>query len=311
MTDAPAAGSRLGYLGPAGTFTEQALRVLHPDAVDPWPAPTVAAAADAVRAGELEAVVVPFENSVEGAVPATLDELVRGEPLMITAEAHVRVQFALLARQEMPLDRVQRLASHPHALAQVRRWVARHLPEVEVVPESSTAQAAARVAEGAYDVAVAAPTAAGTHGLVVLADRIGDAEAAVTRFVRLARPGPPPPPTGADTTTLVAFIRQNRPGALLEILEQFAVRGVDLTRLESRPTGQGLGQYCFTIDAVGHVAEPRVAEALSGLHRTCRQVRFLGSYPRADGVIQPVAPEAGEQAWGEARDWVRRLVTGG
>lgn len=312
MSEQPLPGARIGYLGPAGTFTEEALRRLHPEeAPGAWPAPSVGAAFDAVRRGTIDVAVVPFENSVEGAVSASLDELIRGEPLMIGAETHVRVQFALMARGPVPLQDVRRLASHPHALAQTRAWVGRHLQAATVVPESSTARAAELVAAGAYDAAIASPLAAAAHGLAVLAAGIADHDGAVTRFVQVGRPGPPPPPTGADTTTLVAFIRHNRPGALLDILEQFAVRGVDLSRLESRPTGQGLGQYCFTIDAVGHLTEPRVAEALTGLRRTCRQVRFLGSYPRADGVIQPVAEEAGAPAYAEAQEWLRRLQGGG
>ncbi|WP_153396085.1 prephenate dehydratase [Ornithinicoccus halotolerans] len=307
MTTAEPAGAAVtGYLGPAGTFTEQAARQLHPEE-ELWPAPSVAAALEAVRAGRLERAVVPFENSVEGSVSATLDELVRGDRLQIRAEAHVEVEFSVLARAGTSLGQVRRLATHPHAAAQTRGWVGTHLPAAEVVPESSTARAAALVAAGVYDAAIAAPLAGDRHRLEALAEQVADRPGAVTRFVEVGRPGPPPAPTGADTTTLVAYIRQNRPGALLELLEQFAVRGVDLTRLESRPTGEELGQYCFTIDAVGHLAEPRVAEALTGLRRTCAEVRFLGSYPRADGRVQPVDPEAGEEAYTEAQRWVAAL----
>jgi prephenate dehydratase len=300
--------ARVGYLGPAGTFTEQALRRLHPDLDRVWPAPSVEAALDAVRDGSLDRAVVPFENSIEGSVSATLDQLIHGEPLVITRETHIEVQFSLLAREGMTLDRVRRLSTHPVAAAQTRDWIAEHLPGAELIPESSTARAAALVGAEIYDAAISAPLAARLHGLVPLAEGIADTTGAVTRFVELAREGtPPPPPTGADTTTLVAFIKDNRPGALLELLEQFAVRDVDLTRLESRPTGRGIGQYCFTIEAVGHLLEPRMAEALTGLKRTCAQVRFLGSYPRADGIAQPVAQEAGPTAYREAEQWVARL----
>ncbi len=155
---------------------------------------------------------------------------------------------------------------------------------------------------------MAAPLAAVEHGLEVLADDIADRAGAVTRFVQLAAPGTaPPPPTGADRTTLIAFIRHNHPGALLELLEQFAVRGVDLSRLESRPTGEGLGQYCFAIDADAHIDEPRMAEAMTGLHRTCLRVRYLGSYPRADGRPGTVAPEADATAYADAAAWLRSL----
>ncbi|CAN5889674.1 prephenate dehydratase [soil metagenome] len=298
-----------GYLGPAGTFTEQAIRRLHPEVGDrAWSAPSVAAALDAVRSGRVHRVVVPLESSVEGSVSTTLDELVRGGPLQIFREVHIEVQFALLVRAGTSKEQVRRIATHPHAAAQTRAWLATHLPEAEVIPESSTARAAALVAVQVYDAAIAAPLAAERHGLVRLAEGIADRAGAVTRFVELGRPGAPPPASGADTTTLVAFIGHNRPGALLEVLEQFAVRGVDLTRLESRPTGEALGQYCFTIDAVGHLAEPRVAEALTGLKRTCHEVRFLGSYPRADGRPGVVPEEAGPAAYRHAAAWVAGLA---
>jgi prephenate dehydratase len=296
------------YLGPSGTFTEQAARQLADgDGATTLPVATVEAALTEVREGRAASAVVPFENSVEGSVSATLDALIHGEPLRIVREAHIAVRFALMARRGLSRSGVRRLATHPHAAAQTRQWVAEHLPAAEVLPESSTARAAELVAAGVYDAAVAAPLAAARHDLEVLADDIADRAGAVTRFVQLAPPGPPATPTGADTTTLVAFIRHNHPGALLELLEQFAVRGVDLSRLESRPTGEGLGQYCFAIDADAHIDEPRMAEALSGLHRTCLRVRYLGSYPRADGRTGTVPPEAAVTAYREAADWLRSL----
>lgn len=296
------------YLGPQGTFTEQAvLAIVGEQPLTTAPVGSVPAALDAVREGAAYSAVVPFESSVEGSVSATLDSLIHGRPLVIVGEQHVAVRFAVLSRPGGTLARVRRLATHPHAEAQTRLWVRDHLPGVEVVPVTSTARAAELVAAGDYDAAIAAPVAAEHHGLTVLADDVADREGAVTRFVRLRLPGPPPPPTGADTTTLVAFIRHNHPGALLELLEQFAVRGVDLTRLESRPTGAGLGQYCFAIDAEGHIDEPRMGEALTGLYRTCADVRFLGSYPRADGAQGVVSEHAGEAAYARAQEWVERL----
>lgn len=306
--------ARYAFLGPAGTFTEQALRSL-PAArsAELVPHPSVALALDAVRAGDADAAVVPLESSVEGGVAATLDELSTGEPLMITRELLVEVQFSLLARPGTAVADVGTVATHPHAAAQCRRWLATHLPGVDVVLESSTAHAAALVAarDSLYDAAIAAPVAASTYRLATLATKIADREGAVTRFVLVARPGSPPPPTGADKTSLVVFIRDNHPGALLELLEQFAARGVDLTRIESRPTGSALGQYCFSIDAEGHVAEPRVGEALMGLRRTSADVRFLGSYPRADN--KPSSDRAGTTAadFADARGWLERLRAGG
>ncbi len=165
---------------------------------------------------------------------------------------------------------------------------------------------------GATSAAVCAPVAAQRHGLTVLAEGIGAAgPTAVTRFVLVARPGTPvgalPAPTGADRTSLVVFIADNHPGALLDVLEQFAARGVDLTRLESRPTGEAMGRYCFAIDCEGHVADARVGEALSGLRRTCRAVRFLGSYPRADAAAANVRPGTSETDFDDAAAWLSAL----
>ena len=304
--------TRIAYLGPAGTFTEQATQQWAPEhAADAWPAPSVPAAVQALREGRVDAAVVPFENSVEGSVPATLQALLDGgadDPVRITGEVNVEVQFSLLVRPGTTLGEVRTVASHPHAFAQTRDWLADHLPGAQQVPDSSTARAAQAVAEGGYDAAVAAPGAAGAYGLVPLVDHIADREGAVTRFVVLRAGREVPGPTGGDRTTLVALIWQNRPGALLELLEQFATRGIDLSRLESRPTGGGLGEYCFWIDADAHVSEARMREALTGLRRTCRDVRFLGSYPRADGRPASVPPHADDDAYTEALRWVEGLT---
>lgn len=300
--------TRIAYLGPAGTFTEQAVRQWD-DAGDheAWPVPTVAQAVQALADGQAHAAVVPFENSVEGSVPATLQALLDDDRVRIVEEVLVEVQFDLLTRAGTSLEDVQVVATHPHAAAQTRDWLARHLPGAQLVPESSTAQAARAVAEGGYDAAVASPEAARAYGLHRLAERIADRVGALTRFVVLQHDAALRAPTGADRTTLVALIWHNRPGALLELLEQFAVRGIDLTRLESRPTGEGLGEYCFWIDADAHASEPRMSEALLGLRRTCRDLRFLGSYPRADGRAGPVPVHADEQAYAQARAWLDAL----
>jgi prephenate dehydratase len=298
------------YLGPAGTFTELAVAELMPDGSSSTAVLSVQDALDMVTDGAAHSAVVPFENSVEGSVSVTLDALIHGAPLVIIAEAHVAVRFAVVAREGTSLADIRRVGTHPHAAAQTRLWTANHLPQAEVLPETSTARAAELVAGGEYDAAIAAPTTAQRHGLRVLAENVADRPGAVTRFVRLARPCAPPASTGADTTTLAAFLRHNHPGALLELLEQFTTRGVDLTRLESRPTGEALGQYCFAIEADGHLHEPRMAEALTGLHRTCRMVRYLGSYPRADGVGHTVPSQAAEPAYQQARQWVESLARG-
>jgi prephenate dehydratase len=301
------------YLGPQGTFTEAALRqvvdVASADHVV-QPMATVDAALAAVRAGEADAAMVPIENSVEGGVAATLDALANGSPLRVVREVVVPITFVLAARAGTRLEDVRRVASHPHGWAQCRGWVAAHLPDARYLPALSTAGAAEGLADGAeatYDAALCAPLAAERFGLEVLAQDVGDHSGAETRFVLVSRPGPVPPPTGNDKTKVVVFQRDDRPGGLLELLEQFATRGVNLSRIESRPTGDALGQYCFSIDCEGHVRTARVAEALMGLHRTCSEVRFLGSYARADGGAIMVTPETSDGAFRAARSWLDQL----
>jgi prephenate dehydratase len=303
--------SRYAFLGPAGTFCEAALRTLPAaDRVDHLPCVSVADTLDAVRRGDANGGLVPLENSVEGSVAETLDELAAGDPLQIVREVFLDVSFALMARLGTELDDIATVTSMPHAEAQVRQWLRRSLPHARFIPAASTADGARAVAGGDADAAVAAPIAAEHYRLAVLADDIADRPGAVTRFVLVTRPGPPPPPTGADRTSLMAFIDDDHPGALLELLTEFAVRGVNLTRIESRPTGGGLGRYYFSIDAEGHVAQARVAEALAAIRRECADVRFLGSYARADGVPASERTGTSDLDCADAHAWVERIRRG-
>ncbi len=303
--------TRVGYLGPAGTFAHQALLSLGlPDLAVPL-ASTPAALA-AVRAGEVDQALVPFENSVEGSVPPTLDGLadLDADPLVVRAEVLLPVHFALLARAGTALADVRTVATHPHAEAQCRGWLAASLPAAEVVLVASTATGARDVAAGTYDAAVSSVAAAPVHGLEVLVDDVADQDGGVTRFVLVSRPGPLPPPTGADRTTMVLFERGDAPGALAQMLAELAQRGVNLTRLESRPTGAGLGSYCFHLDADGHVAEARVGEALMALRRV-GFVRLLGSYPKADGTpSSPDRPGTGDADYADAAAWLDAVRRG-
>jgi prephenate dehydratase len=303
--------TRYGYLGPEGTFTQMALHAWAPaGGGQQLPFGSVDAALGALRSAEIDAAMVPIENSVEGGVSATLDALASGEPLVVTGEVLVPITFVLATRPGMPLADVRAVGTHSHAWAQVRGWMAAHLPDAAYVPTLSTAAAAAGLRAGespAYDAAVCAPVAAANHGLEVLAEDIGDTASAVTRFVLVARPGWLPDRTGADKTTLVLYQRDDHPGGLLELLEQFAVRGINMSRLESRPTKESMGRYCFSIDIEGHVLDERVGEALMGLKRVCAEVRFLGSYPRADGAAVQVSEATRDEAFTDARAWLRSL----
>jgi len=304
--------TRFTYLGPEGTFAEQALRsVPAASRGEAVPAATVPEALRAVRDGDADAALVPLESSVEGSVGATLDELAAGEPLVISREVLLPVAFGLYAREGAALADVRTVASHPHGAAQCRGWLREHLPGAEVVHVLSTADAAAGVAAGRHDAALCAPVAGQRYRLAELASGVGDHPDAVTRFVLVTRPAPPPEPTGRDVTSLVVFIAHDRTGALLEVLTEFAVRGINLTRIESRPTKERYGRYCFFLDCTGHVADARVGEALTGLRRVCADVRFLGSYPSASGE-PAVAPPPGtsDADFADAAAWLARVRAG-
>ncbi len=301
----------MAYLGPEGTFAEAAMRIFEPTAVG-LPGANISAAMQAARDGEADAAVVPLENSMEGAITVTLDEFAWGGPLVITGELLLPVEFSLLVREGTGMGEIKRVISHPAAITQCREFLARELPDAVVVAASSTAGAAREVAEpgSAYDAAISARIAGEHYGLTELLSNIGDRTDTVTRFVRVARPGTLPEPTGADRTSLVAFLQDDHPGALLEMLSEFSVRGVNLTRIESRPTGDGIGRYFFHFDCEGHIAEARVGDALSGLHRICADVRFLGSYPRADGVPPLIKHGMSDAEFAEAADWLSRMRSG-
>ncbi|MDR1807038.1 MAG: prephenate dehydratase [Propionibacteriaceae bacterium] len=299
----------LGYFGPAGTFTHQALLTLGlPE--DAQPFPSVGATLDAIRAGKVRAGLVPIENSVEGGVSATIDNLAEGKPLVIVAEVLLPIQFGLYVRPGTKLADVHRVITHPHAHAQVRGWLEAHLPGASVTERGSTAGAAEEVARknSEFDAAVCAAAAGQLYGLEAAATDIADNDEAVTRFILLSRPAPPGPPSGHDKTSLILHMREDHPGALMEMLEQFALRGVNLCRIESRPAKDRLGNYYFSVDAEGHITDARLAEALTGLHRTCKRIDYLGSYPRAD-LTEPVV-RAGyrDSDFAKAQAWLGKLL---
>jgi prephenate dehydratase len=303
--------NRYAFLGPQGTFAEAAWRALALPDAQAEPAESVVAALHLVRSGDVRGALVPIENSVEGSVSTTLDELASGSALVITAEVSIPVHFALLVRPGMTLSEIRSVATHPHAQAQCRGWLATHLPQASVIPAMSTAGAAQALAEGApYDAAIAQPLAADRYGLDILVEGTEDTVDASTRFIVVERPGVLPERTGADKTTLVLFMHADHPGALLEILTELAVRGINMTRIESRPTRRAMGDYFFSVDCEGHIDDERVREALKGLHRVCADVRFLGSYPRHDGRPPHVRAGVSDADFCEADEWLRRVRSG-
>ncbi|MBC2865829.1 prephenate dehydratase [Streptomyces mexicanus] len=303
------------YLGPEGTFTEVALRTL-PEAAtrELVPYVSVQSALDAVRTGEAEAAFVPIENSVEGGITTTLDELVAGQPLMIYREVLLSITFALLVRPGTSLSDIKTVTAHPAAQPQVRNWLKANLPDAVWESAASNADGARLVQEGRFDAAFAGEFAAERYGLQALETGIHDfPETAQTRFVLVGRPARPAAPSGADKTSVVLWQRDDHPGALRDLLGEFASRGINLMLLQSRPTGAGIGNYCFCIDAEGHITDRRMAEALMGLKRICLQVRFLGSYPRANVSVADVRdpfPGTSDEEFMAAADWVARCQDG-
>jgi prephenate dehydratase len=273
--------TKYAYLGPAGTFTEAALLQLTNSSDQLIPYANVTAALDAVRNGECTKALVPIENSVEGVVARTLDELAMGKPLVITAETTLPVSFSFMSLPAADKSQIKTIATHPHAESQCRTYIAKNFPHAEIIETPSTAAAAKGLTEGKYDAAIAASIAAKNYNLKLIAENIGDNENAITRFVLVEQAGATSKPTGSDRTSLAVFIAIDHAGALLEILTEFAKHNVNLSFIQSRPTGRELGHYHFIIDAEGHIEDASVSAAIAGLRNICEDIRFLGSYPRA------------------------------
>jgi prephenate dehydratase len=275
--------SRVAYLGPAGTFTEDALRSADGAAAfEPIEAATISDAILAVQRGEAERAFVPFENSIEGAVRSTLDTLAfEAEGVTIIGEVDYPIRISLIARTELQLGDVERVVSHPQASAQCARFLREELPGTEVQEAASTAEAV-RIVGGSERrwAALGARRSAELYGCVALRDGIEDSHENVTRFVWIAPTGTPPEGEGDWKTSLVfAELGEDHPGALVEALLEFSRREVNLTRIESRPRRQGLGSYMFFVDLDGRDSDPAVSEAIEGLRTKADSVRLLGSYP--------------------------------
>jgi prephenate dehydratase len=300
--------SRVAYLGPRGTFSQAALIEMSALGLLTGPSEEVAtvstpAALDAVRDGAAEYACVPIENSIEGSVLPTLDSLAFGSPLQVFGELTLDVAFSIVIAEHMTAEDVRRIAAFPIAAAQVQRWLAAHLPKAAIVAASSNAAAAEDVVHGRADAGVSTALAAELYGLASLASGVVDEPNARTRFVLAGLPGPPPGRTGADRTSVVLRL-DNVPGALVSAMTEFAVRDIDLTRIESRPTRTELGTYVFFLDCVGHIDDTPVSEALKALHRRCADMRYLGSWPTGSpaGTVPPRTDEASS--------WLERLRGG-
>jgi prephenate dehydratase len=280
---------RVAFLGPAGTFSEDALIAAAGEAgIEPLPRPSVHAAIQAVADGEADRALVPFENSIEGAVRSTLDTLAfEAEGITIAGEHDHPIRHSLIARTQLPLDRIEVVLSHPQASAQCTGFIRDNLAHAVVRAAASTADAVRQVAASDEPwAALGAASAARIYGCVVLREGVEDSAENVTRFVWIAPAGTEPSGRGPWRTTLVfAELGADHPGALVEALTEFSSRDVNLTRIESRPLRQGLGRYMFFCDLEGGAADPAVAEAIEALRGKAESVRILGSYPIApDGI---------------------------
>lgn len=297
---------KVGYLGPRGTFAEEALRTQADLAAgDAVPLRSVPHVISAVESGEVDLGFVPLENSIEGSVSATLDTLAFDTDLLIQREVDLPVSLSLGAKPGTRLDDVELVLSHPNPLGQTRMWLGRKLPQAVTRVANSTAEAAQEVARSKKVgiAAIANPPALERYGLEILATEIED-HPSETRFVVVGHGIPAR--TGHDKTSVVCFQRDDHPGSLLAILQEFAARAINLTKLESRPTKQGLGEYCFFIDFEGHVADELVADCLREIVAKVAEVKFLGSYPVA-GHEAHVRRRSATKAWRAASAWIDTL----
>ncbi len=313
MNERPAGSRRYSYLGPAGTFTEAALKQV-PEAVgEDWrPVANLGEALNDVVTGVSDAAMIAIENSIDGGVTVAQDALATIPDLRIVGEYLVPVSFVLVARPGVRLEDVQVVAAHPVAYGQCRAWLDGNAPGHRHLQATSNVQAAADLfdPEKGIDAAIAPPGIADHYDVDVLAEGIAENPDAETRFVLVSRTVPVGEPTGADKTSLIVELPDDRAGALLDLLEQFATRGVNLTLLASRPIGDRMGRYRFVIDAEGHVKDERVADALLGVKRFSPNVVFLGSYPRADRIAASIRDAHDDGTFRDARDWLRGVIEG-
>lgn len=293
--------NRVAFLGPHGTFTEAAVWAFELDDVDLVPVDSPAEALGAVRDGRARWAVAAIENSVDGAVTSTSDALVEVPGIQIFAETELEIAFSVMTRPGDALEDARSFATHPVGYQQVKKWASSNIPQAQFRAAASNAAAARLVAAGEVDAAFAPRRAAEVFGLAVHADGIADTEAARTRFVLAGTRGVPPARTGNDRTSVV-FQLPNEPGTLVGALQEFAYRGVDLSRIESRPTKQARNTYNFFVDIVGHIDDTPVAEALRSLYLRASAITFLGSWPRADRGNPERAKDPGRLR--AAQEWV-------
>ena len=303
---------RIGFLGPEGTFTEEAL-LSEPayTGSDITPFASLVEVLESVRQGSMDLGFIPLENAIEGTVRDIIDSLVFDFDLRIQSEVVLDIHLHLMAAPGHSLSEIEQVASIPVATAQCRRFLSEHLPNAELVATNSTADAARLLGQGdplltgRPTAAIAPRLAASLYGLEVLAERVEDHPDNQTRFIAVA-PSGIPAPTGHDRTSIACFQNADHPGSLYAILGHFAARNINLSKLESRPTKQALGDYCFIIDFEGHIADAMVADCLADLHAELAGVKFLGSYPASGASGPAIRAEVGESRL-RADEWIDGL----
>ena len=302
------AAMRIGFMGPHGTFTEQAL-LGQPDlaVADTRPFDSIPEVLNGLVIGDVDLGFVPIENAIEGAVNVTQDTLAFDLDVRIQREVVLDVQLNLLALPGTQLTDIHTVMSFPVAVAQCRSFLREQLPDAEIQAATSTAEAARQVSEQRLEgvATISNPLAAELYGLEAVAEAVEDHTGNQTRFLLLAREGVPAP-TGHDKTSVVVFQRANEPGSLLAILNEFAARNIDLSRLESRPTRRVLGDYCFLLDFEGHIGDEVVADCLRDLKMKQGDIKFLGSYPAAGHQGEQVRRDSNAN-WRNAASWVEEL----
>jgi prephenate dehydratase len=267
-------------MGPEGSFSEEAARLSFPNNAELVGFPDIPAVISALGHHLVDAAVVPIENSIEGSVNATLDQLIHDKaPPPIVAELNLQVRHHLIARPGTGLSDIERVVSIPIAVAQCRKFMLEQLPQVQLLPALSTSAAVQSLVHSVRIAAIGNQRAAQLYGMEVIAPDIQDGDDNTTRFVVLG--GQPAASTGRDKTSICCSIAEDRPGSLMAILNEFAQRSINLTKIESRPTRSGLGKYFFLIDLEGHQSDADVAAALEGVRGNSLILKVLGSYPAA------------------------------
>jgi prephenate dehydratase len=268
--------ARAAYFGPAGTNTEVAALRLY-DGIELVPMPTITAVARAVQAGDVDAGVVPIENSLQGTITDTVDELIHDAGLAVCAEVVLPIEHCLMVAPGVERSAIRVIYSHPQSLGQCRRYLEANFPSARTEAALSNATAVETIMKTPESAAIGPARAADIYGAQILERGIEDSRVNKTRFIALAAEGATP--TGDDKTSIAFAVAHDRPGTLVSVLHEFSDRAINMTKIESRPSGEELGVYIFLVDIEGHREEPMIAQALAAVKEQAAYFKIFGSYP--------------------------------